>query len=101
MEETREAAGKGGKTGVTDARRTIGREISLEGVGLHLGLPCKLTFRPGRIGDGIVFVRSDRPDTPHFRATVDQAVETERRTQLGDGADAIHTVEHVLAAVAG
>jgi len=86
---------------VTETRRTIAREVSLEGVGLHLGQPCRLIFRPGRKGEGIVFVRNDLPDTPRVRATVDQAVETERRTQLGDGADAIHTVEHVLAAVGG
>jgi UDP-3-O-[3-hydroxymyristoyl] N-acetylglucosamine deacetylase/3-hydroxyacyl-[acyl-carrier-protein] dehydratase len=34
-------------------------------------------------------------------AVVEHAVLTERRTQLGNGDDAIHTVEHVLAAIAG
>ncbi|MBV6520995.1 MAG: hypothetical protein MNPFHGCM_01116 [Gemmatimonadaceae bacterium] len=86
---------------MTQSRRTISREVSLDGVGLHLGQRCHLIFRPGRLGEGIVFVRSDRPGHPRCRALVDSAVESERRTQLGDGPEAIHTVEHVLAAVAG
>ena len=42
----------------------------------------------------------DLPGTPETPAHVDQVVATERRTQLGVGEGALHTVEHVLAAVA-
>ncbi|MGQ0639411.1 MAG: UDP-3-O-acyl-N-acetylglucosamine deacetylase [Gemmatimonadaceae bacterium] len=80
-------------------RRTIGDAVSLEGIGLHLGRPCRLTFRPARPGDGVVFVRADRPHQRPMRASIENAREVERRTQLGDGDDAVHTVEHVLAAV--
>lgn len=82
-------------------RHTIASPVTLEGVGLHLGVPCHLTFRPAAPGDGIRFVRTDRPGRPVIPALVEHAVLTERRTQLGTGDDAIHTVEHVLAAVAG
>ncbi len=81
-------------------RQTIGREISLEGTGLHLGLPCRVTFKPGASGQGVSFVRTDLPGRPITRANISVAVETERRTQLGEGTGALHTVEHVLAAVA-
>jgi UDP-3-O-[3-hydroxymyristoyl] N-acetylglucosamine deacetylase/3-hydroxyacyl-[acyl-carrier-protein] dehydratase len=83
------------------ARRTIAREVSLEGVGLHLGLPCRLTFRPAPAGSGVAFERADREGRPRTEARADVAVLTERQTQLGDGEGALHTVEHVLAAVAG
>jgi UDP-3-O-[3-hydroxymyristoyl] N-acetylglucosamine deacetylase / 3-hydroxyacyl-[acyl-carrier-protein] dehydratase len=83
------------------SRRTIGTEAVVEGVGLHLGRPCRLVFRPATAGTGIVFRRTDRPDTPLIPARVDAAVEAERRTQLGTGDAALHTVEHVLAAVGG
>ena len=83
------------------SRRTIARETSLEGVGLHLGKPCRITFRPARGGDGISFVRTDLEGSPRIPARIDVAVQTERRTQLGEGVGALHTVEHVLAAVAG
>jgi UDP-3-O-[3-hydroxymyristoyl] N-acetylglucosamine deacetylase / 3-hydroxyacyl-[acyl-carrier-protein] dehydratase len=73
--------------------------MTLEGVGLHLGEACRLTFKPARAGDGVLFVRTDRPSQRPLRATIENAREVARRTQLGDGDDAVHTVEHVLAAV--
>ena len=82
-------------------RRTIAGPTTVAGVGLHLGAPCTLTFRPGAPGQGIVFRRSDRPGTPEIPVHVSRAVASERRTVIGHGEDALHTVEHVLAAVAG
>ena len=86
---------------MTTARRTIARPVTLEGIGLHLGVSCRLTFKPAASGEGIRFIRTDRPGAPVIPAVVEHAVLTERRTQLGNGDDAIHTVEHVLAAIAG
>ena len=82
-------------------RRTIARPVSLEGIGLHLGAVCQLSFRPAPSGAGIVFLRTDLPGEPRIPALADHAVLTERRTQLGEDPVAVHTVEHVLAAVAG
>ena len=81
-------------------RRTIARAVALEGIGLHLGEPCRLEFRPGPCGGGIRFLRADRPASAAIPALASVAVESERRTVLGTGDDALHTVEHVLAAVA-
>ena len=86
---------------MNDGRRTVARAATLTGVGLHLGHRCTLTFRPADAGSGIVFRRVDRPGAPAIPARVDTAVLAERRTQLGEGEAALHTVEHVLAAVAG
>ena len=82
------------------SRYTIGKTTSVEGVGLHLGQQCRLTFKPARAGDGVRLRRIDISDAPPIRATVDQVSETERRTQLGTGDNTVHTVEHVLAAIA-
>jgi UDP-3-O-[3-hydroxymyristoyl] N-acetylglucosamine deacetylase / 3-hydroxyacyl-[acyl-carrier-protein] dehydratase len=82
-------------------RRTIARPVSLEGIGLHLGAACQLSFRPAPSGAGIVFFRTDLPGEPRIPAVAEHAVLTERRTQLGQDPVAVHTVEHVLAAVAG
>ena len=84
-----------------ERRHTIRESITLEGIGLHLGLPCRLTFRPAPSGHGVAFRRADRPGDPAVPASVEMAVQSERRTQLGDGPGGLHTVEHVLAAVAG
>ncbi|MFM2141118.1 MAG: hypothetical protein RLZZ25_1383, partial [Gemmatimonadota bacterium] len=82
-------------------RRTIARPVTVAGTGLHLGRPCALTFEPASVGEGVRFRRTDRPGAPMIPAHVSVAVAAERRTQLGEGAEALHTVEHVLAAVAG
>ena len=81
-------------------RRTVSAPARVAGVGLHLGQACELTFRPAGAGAGITFRRVDLADKPVIPARVDQVTATERRTQLGSGVGAIHTVEHVLSAVA-
>jgi UDP-3-O-[3-hydroxymyristoyl] N-acetylglucosamine deacetylase/3-hydroxyacyl-[acyl-carrier-protein] dehydratase len=73
----------------------------LEGIGLHLGVPCTITFQPATRRQGIVFRRTDCPGSPPIRAHVSEVSGSERRTQLGKGEHAVHTVEHVLAAVTG
>ncbi len=82
-------------------RRTIRERVSLRGVGLHLGRDCALTFAPAAVGDGIRFRRTDLPGSAVIPAHVSRAILSERRTQLGEGEEGLHTVEHVLAAVAG
>jgi UDP-3-O-[3-hydroxymyristoyl] N-acetylglucosamine deacetylase / 3-hydroxyacyl-[acyl-carrier-protein] dehydratase len=83
------------------SRKTLARPATLEGIGLHLGVPCTLTFQPARSRQGIVFRRTDCPGLPKIRAHVSEVSSSERRTQLGKGDHAVHTVEHVLAAVSG
>jgi UDP-3-O-[3-hydroxymyristoyl] N-acetylglucosamine deacetylase/3-hydroxyacyl-[acyl-carrier-protein] dehydratase len=82
-------------------RRTINQPVTLEGIGLHYGRPCRITFRGAESGSGVLFRRIDLEDCPVTPAHVKYAVLSERRTQLGEGPGALHTVEHVLAAVAG
>ncbi|MFN2635813.1 MAG: bifunctional UDP-3-O-[3-hydroxymyristoyl] N-acetylglucosamine deacetylase/3-hydroxyacyl-ACP dehydratase [Gemmatimonadaceae bacterium] len=83
------------------SRKTLARPAMLEGIGLHLGVPCRITFQPAKSGQGIVFRRVDCEGTPRIRAHVSEVGASERRTQLGKGDHAVHTVEHVLAAVSG
>ena len=83
------------------SRKTLARPVALEGIGLHLGVPCRITFQPAPAKQGILFRRTDCPGLPPIRAHVSEVSGSERRTQLGKGAHAVHTVEHVLAAVMG
>jgi UDP-3-O-[3-hydroxymyristoyl] N-acetylglucosamine deacetylase/3-hydroxyacyl-[acyl-carrier-protein] dehydratase len=83
------------------SRRTVARDASISGVGLHLGVACRLTVKPAPSGAGIVFRRTDLSGAPVIPARVERAVLTERRTQLGSDPVSVHTVEHVLAAIAG
>jgi UDP-3-O-[3-hydroxymyristoyl] N-acetylglucosamine deacetylase/3-hydroxyacyl-[acyl-carrier-protein] dehydratase len=79
----------------------LARPAVLEGVGLHLGVQCRITFQPAPKKQGIIFRRTDCPEAPLIRAHVSEVSGSERRTQLGNGDHAVHTVEHVLAAVTG
>ena len=81
-------------------RRTVRGSSVVSGVGLHLGVPCSLEFHPAPSGSGIRFLRRDLRDAIAIPAMAEHAVLTERRTQLGEEPNAVHTVEHVLAAVA-
>lgn len=84
----------------SDARRSVARVATLSGVGLHTGKHAKVVLKPGTSGQGIVFRRTDLAGVPPVAALVENVGALERRTALGNGAAAVETVEHVLAAVA-
>jgi UDP-3-O-[3-hydroxymyristoyl] N-acetylglucosamine deacetylase/3-hydroxyacyl-[acyl-carrier-protein] dehydratase len=81
-------------------RRTLAGAAALSGVGLHTGARTRVTCQPAEPGQGIRFRRTDLPGAPEVPATLSEVSDTERRTVLGHGEGAIHTVEHLLAAVA-
>ncbi|MFN2325225.1 MAG: UDP-3-O-acyl-N-acetylglucosamine deacetylase [Gemmatimonadales bacterium] len=81
-------------------RRTLAGSMTRSGPGLHTGVETTVTCLPAESGTGIVFRRMDLPGTPVVRARLDQVTATERRTALGAEPVTIHTVEHLLAAVA-
>ncbi len=80
------------------ARRTLAGPASLSGIGLHTGAQTTVRLEPGDPGGGIVFHRTDLPDTPTIRAVVGQVDATERRTGLTENGAGVQTVEHLLAA---
>lgn len=86
---------------MTDMQRTIKKPASFSGVGLHTGVDTSITFRPAPINHGITFARTDLEDCPEIPADVDHVVDLVRGTTLGINSVRVHTVEHVLAAVAG
>ena len=85
-------------------QRTISGPAIIEGVGLHTGEKGLMRFMPAPVGHGVRFVRTDlagapevqvRPENAHFDPGAG------RRTILQEDGVQIHTMEHVLAAVAG
>lgn len=84
-----------------DKQRTISLDISMSGIGLHTGKSVSMTFKPAPVDHGIVFVRTDLPDSPRIPAVAEHVIEIARGTVLGIGEARIHTVEHVLAALGG
>lgn len=84
-----------------EKQRTIKKEISLSGIGLHTGVNSKMTFKPAPPDHGIRFVRSDIVGKPWVIADIDHVVDISRGTTLQKGEAKVYTVEHVLAAFAG
>ena len=85
-------------------QRTIQREASFEGIGLHTGERGRVTFKRAPAGSGVRFVRTDLPGRPTVVVRPENAAfdpKAGRRTILEENGVQIHTMEHVLAAVAG
>lgn len=82
-------------------QRTIKNQVSMSGVGLHTGSRCTMTFKPAPVDFGIRFRRVDLGGNPEIPAIVDHVIDTSRGTTIGIGEARVHTVEHVLAAIAG
>lgn len=84
-----------------EKQRTIQKSISLTGIGLHTGNHSTITFHPAPPNHGYSFIRSDVPEKIEIPALVDYVVDLSRGTTLGIGDVEVHTVEHVLGALAG
>ncbi len=81
-------------------QQTVAAEAELEGVGLHTGQAARVRFRPAAAGTGIRFRRVDLEGEPEVPADLEHVASTDRGTSLAVGDAVVHTVEHVLAAVA-
>jgi UDP-3-O-[3-hydroxymyristoyl] N-acetylglucosamine deacetylase/3-hydroxyacyl-[acyl-carrier-protein] dehydratase len=82
-------------------QKTIKKEISLTGVGLHTGKEVTMTFKPAPINNGFTFVRVDLQGHPIIEADANYVVNTQRGTNLEKLGVKIQTPEHVLAALVG
>ncbi|MEX2380244.1 MAG: bifunctional UDP-3-O-[3-hydroxymyristoyl] N-acetylglucosamine deacetylase/3-hydroxyacyl-ACP dehydratase [Vicingaceae bacterium] len=82
-------------------QKTIKKEVSLKGVGLHTGKQSTVTFKPAAENHGYVFQRIDIDGKPTIKADCDLVVDTSRGTTLEQNGARVHTTEHLLAAVYG
>ncbi|GMR24851.1 MAG: bifunctional UDP-3-O-[3-hydroxymyristoyl] N-acetylglucosamine deacetylase/3-hydroxyacyl-ACP dehydratase [Ignavibacteria bacterium] len=84
-----------------EQQRTIKKSVSMSGIGLHTGTECTMTFKPAPENYGIRFIRADLGGNPEIVAIADNVIDVSRGTTIGIGDAKVHTVEHVLAAIAG
>lgn len=82
-------------------QRSIQKEVSLCGTGLHTGEKCMITFKPAPINYGYRFVRTDVENSPEIPALIDNVVDVLRGTTIALNGIKVHTTEHVLAALYG
>ena len=82
-------------------QQTLNRPASFSGTGLHSGSRVNMTILPAPANSGVRFRRVDLEGKPEIEARVENVSETNRSTTLAKGNVKVHTVEHVLAALAG
>lgn len=85
----------------TVKQRTIAKEVTLTGVGLHTGENVTLKFVPAPENYGYAFKRVDLEGEPIIEADANYVVNTQRGTNLEKRGVKIQTSEHVLAALVG
>jgi len=84
-----------------EKQQTIASSINISGIGLHTGNKSNMTFHPAPRNTGIFFRRADLAGKPEIKADIENVVDISRGTTIGKGPAVVHTVEHVLAALAG
>jgi len=87
-----------------ERQRTIAKELSLNGIGLHTANKVNLTFKPAAADTGINFIRTDLPSRPTVKATFENLLAQSRiprRSSIGTENVEIHTIEHLMAALTG
>ena len=82
-------------------QRTLQKEVSLWGTGLHTGKECMITFKPAPINYGYSFVRTDIENSPEIPALIENVIDVLRGTTIGLNDVKVHTTEHVLGALYG
>jgi UDP-3-O-[3-hydroxymyristoyl] N-acetylglucosamine deacetylase/3-hydroxyacyl-[acyl-carrier-protein] dehydratase len=86
---------------MSEKQRTLAREISLTGKGLHTGINVTITFKPAPANHGYKFCRTDLPGRPIIDALAEYVTDTSRGTTLVHNNASVSTIEHVLAAFNG
>ncbi len=82
-------------------QRTIAKEVTLKGVGLHTGEKVTMKFVPAPENHGFAFKRVDLEGEPIIEAQACYVINTQRGTNLEKHGVKIQTSEHVLAALVG
>ncbi len=80
---------------------TIAKSVRCSGIGLHSGRKVELELLPAEADTGIVFSVTTDNGTKFIAPTPDKVVGTGLATTLGNGEEAVSTVEHLLAALRG
>ncbi len=78
-------------------QRTIKKSVQIVGVGLHKGVPVKMTLEPLEANMGIIFYRNDEAIT--IKLDPNNVVDTKMATVIGKDGVVISTIEHLLSAI--
>ncbi len=77
-------------------QRTIRKKTVVEGLGIHSGETCRLTFCPAPSNTGVYFVRADLPGKPWLKVSADAVDATSYQTSISGQHFSVATIEHCL-----
>ena len=80
---------------------TIASPVTVSGRGLHTAQQVTVTFVPAPADFGVQFERIDLPGHPIVKASPYAVFDTSRGTSIREGEAQVHTIEHLMAALAG
>jgi len=78
-------------------QKTIGKAVSLEGVGIHSGKKSHVLLTPASLNTGIVFKPANPKSSTGIVARVDNLVCTRNAITIGRDGYSIQTIEHFMA----
>ena len=84
-------------------QKTISKEFSVTGIGLHSGVDVSMTVKPADVNAGIVFRRADLSPAVDIKvapSSIKEAVMCTLLTKDGDQNLSVSTIEHLMSAFA-
>ena len=82
-------------------QRTLRNAINATGIGLHTGIKVHMDLLPAEVNSGIRFIRTDIDPFREIPALAENVGETSMSTTLVKDDIKVHTIEHLLSAIAG
>jgi len=82
-------------------QRTLRNAIKATGIGLHTGVKVNMELLPAEVNSGIRFIRTDIDSSLEIPALAEYVGETSMSTTLVKDGIKVHTIEHLLSAIAG
>jgi UDP-3-0-acyl N-acetylglucosamine deacetylase len=80
-------------------QKTIRKKAVVQGIGIHSGDPCTLTFRPAPADTGVYFIRTDLPGGPALKVSAKSVQATSYQTTIGGPEFSVATIEHCVSAL--
>ena len=86
----------------SNQQQTIGKPVSIKGIGLHTGTEVTMKLYPAKVDYGIKFIRKDIEDNNVIEALWSNVTNTKLSTTISNKSGAsVSTIEHLMSALSG
>ena len=86
----------------SNQQRTIGKPVSIKGIGLHTGAEVTMKLYPAKVDYGIKFIRKDIEDNNVIEALWSNVSSTKLSTTISNQkGTSVSTIEHLMSALSG